>query len=867
VTPSVVVAAPPRLPGYEIVRELGRGGMGVVYLARQTALDRLVAVKMILSGLHAGPAELARFRTEAEAVARLQHPNIVQVFEVGQHDGRPFFSMEYVAGGSLDRRVAGVPQPPRAAAGLVETLARAVHAAHERGIVHRDLKPANILFRTEGKGPRTEEEKEPLSPQSSVLSPLIADFGLAKRLDAAGGQTPSGAVLGTPSYMAPEQAGGNKQVGPAADIYALGAILYQLLTGRPPFLADTPLDTILQVVADDPVAPSRLRPKLPRDLETVCLKCLAKEPARRYASAADLADDLARYLQDRPIRARPVGPLERFAKFARRNRILVGAAAAVFLALVLGITGTSIGLVRARADRGRAQQAQRDATADRDRARDAEREARRLLAESHRQAARLAMQRGAWRAALGQLDKALDAGHPDEVGLRFDKVRAWYAVHEVNRARRELEALARRSDLGDHEGPILLWQGDLEWDRTGEDKALELVRRAARKKLAPADAAYARGLLAKTSPEAVRHFQAALEADPFHRKANAMVASLLLFLGHLDEARERITFGQRLFPDDPTFKALRAGLLALHGDRKGSDVLLTQIRAQVTAPQVANARAVVEALHHVHQMNQLMEGSSDRSRWGLMMKVAPALARLASSLQTIPQERGPATADFVIPLPPVFVKAGRPLRGELLALVFRRYDRVIDRLAKVTAVHPEGLLHYFRGLLLLRKGRCAEAEREFVAAATVPSVAKVRKRALSDAVACQWFLAHQPGTENKAGMKAKALANTKELVALGISADDAPDLVVVALGTGNVNLARTIVADWERRAPADLGMRHKRLEVELAGGAYGRVLKTAELVLKQSAGDKVALHYQALARKKIAEQARALAPETGDKRR
>jgi tetratricopeptide (TPR) repeat protein len=291
----------PSVPGFVILNVLGRGGMGVVYKARQASLNRLVALKMIRSGAHAGPAERARFRQEAEAVARLQHPNVVQIYEIGEHDAHPFLALEFVDGGSLAARLAGAPQPPRQAAGLVETLARAVHAAHGRGIIHRDLKPANVLLTADG-------------------TPKVADFGLAKCLDAEAGDTPSGAVIGTPSYMAPEQARGrSREVGPLADVYALGAVLYELLTGRPPFRAETAADTLLQVLSDDPLAPSRLQPKVPRDLETVCLKCLHKDPGRRYASALDLAEDLRRFLAREPIRARPIGPGERAVKWVKRH--------------------------------------------------------------------------------------------------------------------------------------------------------------------------------------------------------------------------------------------------------------------------------------------------------------------------------------------------------------------------------------------------------------------------------------------------------------------------------------------------------------------------------------------------------------------
>jgi hypothetical protein len=308
-----------RVPGYEVVRELGRGGMGVVYLARQKGLGRLVALKMVLAGGHASSDELARFRVEADAIARLQHPNIVQVHEVGEHGVLPFFSLEFCPGGGLDRKLAGTPLPPAEAARLAQTLARAVQAAHDKGVVHRDLKPANVLLSEKG-------------------DPKVTDFGLARKIDEAG-QTASGAIMGTPSYMAPEQARGQgKAIGPACDVYALGAILYECLTGRPPFKAATPLDTVLQVVSEEPVPPSRLQSLTPSDLETICLKCLAKEPPRRYATAQALAEDLRRWQAGEPITARPVGRLERGLKWVRRNPVVAALTTAVALVLVLGAT-------------------------------------------------------------------------------------------------------------------------------------------------------------------------------------------------------------------------------------------------------------------------------------------------------------------------------------------------------------------------------------------------------------------------------------------------------------------------------------------------------------------------------------------------
>ncbi|MFI5454652.1 MAG: protein kinase [Isosphaerales bacterium] len=291
----------PAIPGYDVLQRLGEGGMGVVYKARHHGLKRLVALKMIRGGSQARADQFLRFRKEAEAVARLRHPNIIQIYDIGEAAGLPFVALELLDGGGLDDHLAGTPQPGNQTAELMVTLARAVHVAHQAGIVHRDLKPTNVLYTSDG-------------------VPKITDFGLAKRIDSDDGQTESGQIMGSPSYMAPEQARGHsRNVGPPADVYALGAILYDMLTGRPPFKAETPLETVRQVLDDDPVTPSRLVPRVPRDLETICLKCLHKDPAKRYESAEAMAGDLERYLRGEPILARRTALLERGFKWVCRR--------------------------------------------------------------------------------------------------------------------------------------------------------------------------------------------------------------------------------------------------------------------------------------------------------------------------------------------------------------------------------------------------------------------------------------------------------------------------------------------------------------------------------------------------------------------
>jgi formylglycine-generating enzyme required for sulfatase activity len=340
----------PEVPGYEILGVLGHGGMGVVYRARQLKANRLVALKMIRAVEHASPTDRLRFQIETEAVARLQHPHIVQLHEVGEVRGQPFFSLEFCDGGTLTEQLKKQRPSPREAAALIETLARAMHYAHLRGVVHRDLKPGNVLL------------------AGSERVAKITDFGLAKRIDAEAREiSQSGAIMGTASYMAPEQAAGKvRDTGPAADVYALGALLYECLTGRPPF--EGPQHVVLvSVLNDEPVPPSRLGTKVPADLETICLKCLSKEPARRYASAEDLANDLRRFQAGEPIRARPVGAGERALKWARRQPAL----AALLLVTVLGVAGIVWKYLDAEQQKGIAQGKEEEARKEADKARKA----------------------------------------------------------------------------------------------------------------------------------------------------------------------------------------------------------------------------------------------------------------------------------------------------------------------------------------------------------------------------------------------------------------------------------------------------------------------------------------------------------------
>jgi tetratricopeptide (TPR) repeat protein len=444
---------------YEIVREIARGGMGVVFQARQVSLNRLVALKMILAGQLADEGAVRRFHIEAEAAANLDHPGIVPIFEVGEHEGQHYFSMGFVEGQSLSGLLSAGPLPPREAAALLAKVADAIDYAHRRGVIHRDLKPANILLDQAG-------------------NPRVTDFGLAKKVEEDSGLTGSGQVMGTPSYMAPEQAGGKRgEVGPAADVYALGATLYALVSGRPPFQAASAIDTIRMVIGEEPVSPRKLNASVPLDLETICLKCLEKEAGERYASASALADDLRRYLAGEPILARPVGAAGRAWRWSKRNPL---AAALLTVVAILTATGTStITVLWLRADRSRreavaaGEQTRRalvDAVAAGERADRARAEA---VAAGRRAEASAATARRAVNEYLDRITESPQLRRPGLIGLRRNLLTRALTYYEdfLRESAADPDLRAEAAAAQNRAAMILLELGD-------SNRAIETGRRA-----------------------------------------------------------------------------------------------------------------------------------------------------------------------------------------------------------------------------------------------------------------------------------------------------------------------------------------------------------------------------------------------------
>jgi serine/threonine protein kinase/tetratricopeptide (TPR) repeat protein len=839
---------------FRILRLHRKGGLGQVSVALDEELDREVAFKEIQAKYADDPQSRARFLLEAQITGGLEHPGIVPVYGLGvDAGGRPFYAMRFIKGDSLQKAITRFHQPEapdrdpgepaltlRQLLGRFVAVCQAVAYAHSRGVLHRDLKPDNIML-----GPFGET--------------LVVDWGLAKLMGrvpeglpgeerplepaAAAGAAPThaGDKMGTRGYMSPEQAAGQlDRLGPASDVYSLGATLYCLLTGTSPAVG--PDDQAIRPTAVRGAFPARRHVKrgVAPALEAICRKAMALKPEDRYASTRELADDVEHWLADEPVSAWPEPWPVKARRWLNRHRTLVTTTAASVVVAVVGLTIATIFLTAANESE---RQARHQAELAKQAAEKAEQVARQRLADSYYAAARLAMGRGAWREAKNNIDAALEAGYRHSANVHLDRIRALCALHQVPDAEKELQALSQRSDLERLDGRVLLWQADLALNRSAQNPTVRpKVQQALEKTLPPAEEAYARGLLAQTTPEAVRCFRDAVRLDPFHPRANAMLAYLLVLIGHRQEARERILVAELLFPDDPTFRVIHAVLEALEDNLPAAKEHLDKARTQVGDKAMRTASALVYLYQFLSQIvKEIDEGS--------MTPRSPRLVDLAQRMSSLLADEKDPGGELFLTTSPIFIEAVMPELPELLTafLVGLNVDRAIDKLGHIAEIHPDGLVYITRGILLARQGTqesWMKAEKDFLQASEAPSVVLIRRLALRLAAHAEHELARSYGLPEK---RSQAAQNLREIMRSGRLRPGSADLLSdLAIGVGDMDLARWIISEWEQQA----GRTHRIAQaiaiqgLAVRSGAAPVVPQTA-VALRVAAFDPSALEQQA----------------------
>jgi hypothetical protein len=628
VRPNASVLPPNGLPsieGYDLQKEIGRGGMGVVYQAR-SKLNRKVALKLILAGGLSSVDELRRFRREAEMAASLSHPNIVQIYDRGECRGVAFISMELIEGQSLEQVLSpSRTMPARPAARLLSTISRAVHYAHQRRVLHRDLKPGNIII-------------------DGASEPHVADFGLARRLEAEIGLAPPSAIEGTPEYMAPEQIA-RAPVSAATDVHALGGILYRVLAGRPPYQGGSRIETMTQVLDHEPVKVRDLNPAVDRDLETICLKCLQKEPGKRYSSAAAFADDLDRWIGGEPISARRASRFERARRWCRRNPARAGLVALVPLSL-LAMTLAAVVLWR--------QELERRTTAERlVETEQQKRETDRLAAHAARvTAARTLAGRGNWIAAMPEFDRAIADGEPDALALRVERLVGYFALNQTDRLTAELDELGR-ADMGQWAAQVRLLQGTwLLCDMGRSAEGRKLVQQALADRdtlLSDADRAYAEALAAEQIGAAIRALRRAVAADPLHYLASSTLAVALAMGGDVAEARRQSRFLRGVFPASPMPDLADALAALMDGDAGALKTCLTGMSARLPESRRADVARVQEALAAILELQKI----GVRAMANDQPNIPAELARAAKMLLRVRDLSGTSAEPLGLPVPAV----------------------------------------------------------------------------------------------------------------------------------------------------------------------------------------------------------------------
>ncbi len=822
------------LGDFRLIDEIGRGGMGVVYEAEQLSLGRRVALKVLPAHLTHQADAIERFRREAKTVAALDHPGIVSIHAVGEAEGTLYFAMERVEGISLDRliaaaREAGLARPcaeiltrafeaPKTTAPhgpwleatwteiacrLTRQIARSLEHAHAAGVLHRDVKPSNILVRPDG-------------------SAVLTDFGLA-RADSHPALTRTGQLAGTPEYLSPEQAEG-RPAETRSDLFSLGVVLYELVTLHRPFQGKTAAEILARLTTKEPVAPRRLNTQVPPDLETIVLTLLEKDPRRRYANSVELAADLTRFLEYRPVQARPVGPMTRALRWTHRNPWIAAAIVGPVVLVIGGLTAFSIHQVgvtkEIRLEKDRAEKGEREAEAAAERVREVN---ARLAYESGRRAA----QQGDWEAALSAYRIARDSGHPDPVEVELAMIEAWEGNFETERAREAIDHLATREDLGEHSARVWLIQGVLRiYDREEREEGRGLLEQAlASESLEPAEQALAHALLAENLELQRRFLHLAVRKDPSLHRAYVALGNLLLVLGRFDEARDHVAGFRARFPDDPVALHLEAACLFIDAEDEGRGQAIIQRFERNGRHDVARFLEMYSMIVGLgDELDQLMLEDALALSWPGEHEVIAGATRTMSSLslfskavawlKSLEGTRSKiAGANVLVVVPPELERAvGQSVVAAIVAFAFiseENLEKALVRVDRVLEQYPVGIVWYLRAMLAVGLHRFDEAESNLQKVIDTPSPVTLRRVPLFLLLYLQVcdYLDFVTADPARARTAAAAAADTTWRI-LRFERHDAREFAFLGRAAryiGDLELATGIASRWRLVDPEDAG--------------------------------------------------------------
>ncbi len=853
------------LGDFRIQKKIGSGGMGTVYEAEQISLKRLVALKVLPSCFSISERSVKRFLREGEACGRQSHPGIVSVYAVGEDRGNYFIAQELVNDGfTLARKIVGLEAGGdfhrghfRKVAKIFAEIASALQHAHDSGVIHRDVKPSNILLTEDGR-------------------PKLTDFGLAKFEESPGVSRSGDPVAGTPSYMSPEQVKSRRgQINHRTDIFSLGVTLYETLTLKRPFEGKTH-EILSKIVTIDPIEPKRVDPRVPVDLSTICLKCMEKQPERRYSSMRELAEDLQRFLSGDVILATPISLRGRVWKRIKSNPV-VSVSAGVALVALFALTivlpwiiagqkeaaRIQIGLERdiAVAAQKNADDQREVAENERDKAISAQAEAdhQRNLAEERGARmkkmathffTRFAAQRGDWNTVLEYSNKAIQEDEENVATIRLGKIEALVELDQCHLALAELEKLEKEKEAENHRGEILLWRAATERNWSDHTRTKRMLEEALSAGLESDDELYASGLLAETSPEAIDFFRQCLSVNPFHLQARKMLVVSLILLGRQDEAREGLSLWCALYPECPSPRILKAVLFALNHDLSSVEAELSRCEKQLTSSDIENLRSLFQLLDELFRLGENLDLAGTAEQTKTIKRILPKFFETWSRISTheinhnSDVSHGTSIDLFPFCLPTYMVNV---VSGFLrvITLSHLRADKLaLAELDKLIETNPEGTVYFFRGVLLVHLDRMEEAEESFRFAAAIPSLLDVKRGALHLAMRSQWTLSGSRESSHKKEMLMRSMESCKRLARLGkLRPDQAKNAIELAIRLEEFDLCRTIIAEWEHQYPDDLDACRCRVKVEYFSGSYGPALIAANGLFSRSPKDPTAVEY------------------------